>query len=294
MDAVNNIYQNISETIRKLTDNPLVHFLLFWLANSLAYVMAFGALSEILPSRLEWVSNAIFPICVFGGFVTSAAATWKDKSAIPSGKALANSTVVGLIGLFMLISLYTISFAFSPPKYITYQDFEVAKLNNVQVQEIQQLLDARGYITLNDLDTIGLTYSQKQTVKNLLDELGYVTKDDVEIIAQNIYLTQVALGATQTAIEKATSCYVTPEETYSTVYVRESDSESSAPLGAISGEQKLFVTAHNGGRINQDMWWLVEFGDDENGQVYGWIASSAVKEINEDECYKVEKSQGSN
>lgn len=285
----------MNETVEKLETiftrtfkSPVVNFFLFWSANIFVYISVFGALVDVLPPRLEWITNFIFPLCIFGGFVTSIIGVRKAKGKLPSVEAVVNAGLTTLMGLFVMVTIYTASFAIKPTQYITVDQFESAGLTPNQVAQLQNYLDRQGYITSQDLENINLNAEQKTKVTNILKELGFPTVAEVEFIAQ----TQIALVATQTAVAKATSCYITPEGGYSTVAVRSSPSDTSEMVGAFAEEQRLYVTGHNGGRTNQDRWWLVEFYNDGTNKTYGWVASWVVIEINESECVKVEKTPG--
>lgn len=269
-------------------ESPLANFFLFWGANVFAYVFVFDTLMGILPPRLVWVSNVAFPVCVLIGSLTSLIAVNKSKGILPSKEAVAKDIVIAALGLLVLMVLYVASFAIAPNPYIRIEDAEKMGLNPNQVAQVQSYLDEQGYITLRDLENINLTPEQKIAVNRVMSELGYVTEEDTKYIAQ----TQIALVVTQTAVAKLSSCYITPESTMSTVAVRKSPTDKSDYAGAISQGQTLYVVGHNGGRMNQDRWWLVEFGDNENEKLYGWVASWVVVEMNELECIKVEKTPG--
>ena len=279
------------DVFTKTMGNPLANFLFFWSANTVVYISAFGGLMDILPPRLDWISNVAFPLCVVGGFISSFVATNKTKDIIPSVEAVVKSAFVTFYGLLTLVTLYTLSFALAPTRYVTIEQFANAGLTAQQATEVQQILNSKGYISLSDLDTLNLSPLQKTSVKRILDDLGYVTVDDVEIISKNIAQTQIAIVATQTAIAKITQCYITPESGFANVAIRLSPSDKSDYGGAFSQGQKLYVVGHNGGRVNQDRWWLVEIGD-KSDKKYGWVASWVVTEINESECVKVEKAAG--
>lgn len=279
------------DVFSKTMGNPLVNFLFFWSANIAVYVSVFGGLMDVLPPRLDWISNIAFPLCVVAGFISSLIATNKTKDIIPSVEAVVKSAFVTLFGLLALVTLYTASFALAPTRYVTIEQFENAGLTAQQATQVQQILNSKGFISLSDLDTLNLTPIQQGSVKRILDDLGYATVDDVKIISQDIAQTQIAIVATQTAIAKITQCYVTPEDGFANVAIRISPSDKSDYVGAFSQDQKLYVVGHNGGRVNQDRWWLVEIGD-KSDKKYGWVASWVVTETNESECLKIEKSPG--
>lgn len=283
--------KSFADMMSKTMENPIINFLIFWSANVAVYISVFGGLMDVLPPRLAWVSNIAFPACVICGFISSAIAIYNTKDKLPSVEAIVKTAVITLVGMLALVSLYTASFAFSPTKYVTLDQFENAGLTTQQATQIQQILDAKGYIALSDLGTLELSPSQQISVKKLLDNMGYATIDDVKTISLNAAQTQIALVATQTAIAKLTQCYITPEIGFANVAIRLSPSDKSDYVGAFSQGQKLYVIGHNGGRINQDRWWLVKIGDDSDKQ-FGWVASWVVTEINEMECIKVEKAPG--
>lgn len=272
----------------KSFESPVANFLLFSAANILVYVTVFGGLMDVLPPRLVWVSSIAFPLCVISGFITSVIAVRKAKGILPSTEAVAKASVITILGLLVLVSLYVASFAITPTPYLTIEQFEDAGLNPNQVAQLQKYLDAQGYVTLRNLDNINLTTNQKIAVNKVMNELGYITEEDSKYIAQ----TQIALVVTQTAVARLSSCFITPEFGTSTVAVRQSPSDKSDYVGAFSEGQKLHVIGHNGGRMNQDRWWLVEFSNEGNDNQYGWVASWVVQEINESECIRVEKTPG--
>lgn len=283
--------KSITEVLTKTMESPVVNFLLFWAANVAVYISVFGGLMDVLPPRLDWLTNVAFPACVVGGFISSAIAIRRTKDILPSIEAVVKSAIITLLGMLVLVTLYTASFAFSPTRYVTLEQFESAGLTAQQATQIQKILDAKGYISLSELETLNLSPVQQSAVKRLLDDLGYATVDDVEKISANIAKTQIALVATQTAVAKFTQCYITPENGYANVAIRLSPSEKSDYVGAFAQGQNLYVIGHNGGRVNQDRWWLVEIGN-EPTKKYGWVASWVVTEINESECLKVEKAPG--
>lgn len=287
LDGLNDLFQQTSKA-------PILHFLLFLAVNIIVYVTTLGELTNVLPPRLEWVLNSILPACILGGLITSLISLGKTKEVIPSLEAIKTSGFITLFGLLVLIALYAMSFVIKPTKYITADEFAKAGLNESQILQIQEILKSQGYVSINDLNSINLTVEQKIAINKMLHDLGYVTQGDVEEISKNTAQTQIALVSTQTATAKLTSCYITPEDGTGTVAVRILASYKSDYLGAISEGQKLHVIGHNGGRMNQDRWWLVEFGDNDNNKQYGWVASWVVKEINESECIKIERAPGSN
>lgn len=283
--------KSLTDVVTKTMESPVVSFLLFWSANVWVYVSVFGGLMDVLPPRLDWITDIAFPACIVGGFISSAIAINRTKDIIPSVEAVVKAAIVTLFGMLVLVTLYTASFAFSPTKYVTLEQFESAGLTTQQATQIQKILDAKGYITLSELETLDLSPVQQSAVKKLLDDLGYVTADDAEKISESIAKTQIALVATQTAVAKITRCYITPESWYANVAIRLSPSDKSDYVGSFAQGQNLYVIGHNGGRINQDRWWLVEVGNEPNKK-YGWVASWVVTEINEMECVKVEKAPG--
>jgi len=280
--------ERIDSVFAKTFKSPVTNFFLFWAANILVYVSVFGGLMDVLPPRLAWISNIVFPLCVAGGFITSLIAVRKSKGKLPSLEAVVNAGTTTLMGLFALVTIYTASFAISPTQYVTIEQFEAAGLTPNQVAQIQTYLNNQGYVTTQDLENINLTNEQKVAVSNILSELGYVTQEDVVAIAQ----TQISLVATQTAIAKLTTCYITPEVGVGQVAIRNSPSDKSEFVGAFGEGQRLYVVGHNGGRVNQDRWWLVEITRDDIHKTYGWVASWVVTELNEVDCMRIEVTPG--
>jgi hypothetical protein len=266
----------------------VLNFFLFWVANAIVYMTVVGGIIDMMPPRLNWISNVAFPICILAGLVTSVIAVYKAHGVLLSLQEVAKSWFVTLVGLLVLIALYTLSFAFSPTIYVTMDQFETAGLTPTQLAQIQQFVTEKGYVSLSDLDHLNLTSEQKTVVTQLIVDLGFTTREDAAHIAQ----TEIAIVATQTAVARLSTCYITPELGLSTVAVRKAPSVNEAFLGAFSQGQRLHVIGHSGGRMNQDRWWLVEFAGNESDNRYGWVSSAVVTEIDEEACIKVEKAPG--
>jgi hypothetical protein len=177
--------------------NPIIHFLFFWGINTLVYVTAIGGLNDILPPRLDWIQNILFPFCVIGGFITSFIAYRKINGIITSKKAVITTLTTGMVGLLALTSLYAASFAFTPKIYVTAEQLANARLTPNQIVQIQEILTAQGYISFDNLSNINLTVDQQLAVKKVLDGLGYTTVGDVEKISKNIVTTQAGNGETK-------------------------------------------------------------------------------------------------
>ena len=270
----------------------LVSFFSLWLISSTAYMIALGALMDTVPPRLEWISKIILPATLVMGFFAAVVSSKRNQGTATTIETIAKDGVVTIVGAAILIVLYAISIIVSPNVYAT--ETEIATmlaetgLNPVQVYQIEQILLRQGYITLDDIKTIGLNPQQIRDMEDLLNEQGYVKNEQVVEIVK----TQNALVATQTAVAKETTCFVEPELNYNTVAIRQSPSPDASYVGCLVQGENLHVIGHNGGRVNQDRWWLVEVKHGDSVTVYGWVASWVVKEINELECVKVTQSPG--
>ena len=181
-----------------------------------------------------------------------------------------------------------------------------------QTDELNNFLQQKGFITKEDLENElvnrGLTDAQIKSLQPMLNK--FVTGEDARQIAQGeltaaaatfqMIQTETAIPAsTATAIAAKTAialaeCYIKPDPNISSVAVRNEPDKTNNHnvLGYIFAGQVLHVVAHNGGRIGQDLWWVVEFP--LNGELRdGWVLSSVVEEINTEACLRLPKARGS-
>jgi hypothetical protein len=268
--------------------NQNLNFLFYCLFNAFIFLGAFSILKDFWPTNVIWVGRYGILICLCLGFFVSIIQHYTTRNLASTAKRYIEAGIISVISLSIVIILYFISYLLHPTEYITVEQFAEAGLTSNQVDQIQLLLNKKGYITFEDLTNIELSDEQEASVINTLQSLGFTSVEDVEKIAEKV----IEKHATQTAIARLSSCYVTPESDITSVAIRESSSRDSKNIGTLSSGQKLHVVGHNGKRINQDLWWLVEYSNlDEI--YYGWVASSVVTEMNEIECLKLEQVPGS-
>lgn len=267
-------------------------FFLRWLTMSTVYLVTMGGLMDTVPSRLDWISTFVFPAGIVVGLIGSLIAVKQQKATDTTKDTLLKDGVITLVSTAVLIVLYFISIVTTPNIYVTESKLtsllDKIGLNVTQITQIEQIISSKGYISSDDLDSISLNEVQKKEVLTILDGAGFVNESEVIIIMA----TQDALIATQTAIANTFLCHIEAETGYNTISIRSSPSSDSNPIGYLVSGERLLVIGHDGKRINQDRWWLVEYGHDENSIKCGWIASWLVKEINEVECIQISPALG--
>ncbi|MCA9959303.1 MAG: SH3 domain-containing protein [Anaerolineales bacterium] len=163
---------------------------------------------------------------------------------------------------------------------------EAAGLTEEQRQDIGNIILDSGEITLDDLSRLGLNQTQMEQVRAILSEAGFLTEGDISNL-----LTAEANKATAAAVgTAAATCYIKPLDGYPRINIRRTPrQETGNEIGLLSQGEQLPVIGHNGGTINNDLWWLVKLPNrDENNQ-YGWIFSGVVHEINPSACVELDQ-----
>lgn len=179
----------------------IMHFGVFVLANVFVYTIGLGAIADVVPTRLQWITEAVFPISLVFGILTAAISTILSKNSVPSLKAIVNSTFITLGGFVVLFVLYFMSFLFNPTNYVSEEELKKMGLTETQAQQVKKLIEDEGFVTPEEMEQMGLSPKQKGEVVAYIKTQGYVTEEDVvKIIA-----TQKSIDATQAAIATATS-----------------------------------------------------------------------------------------
>lgn len=158
-----------------------------------------------------------------------------------------------------------------------------AGLTDGQIGDLSRFYIDNGQITLDDLVTLGLNQVQMEQIRNLLAAEGFLKEED-------LYTIQTREAQNATIEAEYNTCYVEPLSGYPRVNVRRTPNvDNSNWMDYLPEGMKLRVIGHNGGVINQDLWWLVELPNRDQNDRFGWIASDVVQEINPAICVTLEK-----
>jgi hypothetical protein len=280
----------------QLFNNYYLNLIAFSLFNIFLYITALGAIMDIAPPRLDWIHNYSLIFCLIAGIMTAIISTGKTQElAIP--KRIFESSIASILGLTVILALYFVSLVIYPEQYVSIESFQstlnTIGLNDNQLNIVEKAILSKGFITIEEVNKLGLNEIQKTDLLNTLKNYNYVT--DKQVV--NIIATQDTIKATESAIAtqeaKISTCFIETEADFHNVAIRDQPSVTiGKSISYLVEGEKLKAVGHNGGKININRWWLVEFGKGDE-QDYGWVSSYYVNEINEISCLQLPQTPGS-
>jgi len=206
---------------------------------------------------------------------------------------------LGVVGL--LLGMASLALACNAPINLTTpappaQMIQTAVPGLTSEQADQILENARddGFVTQDELAELGLNAKQIGEVAAMLGDLGLINATQSAGIAvgvsgtvfyqESTKVAEYAVFATQTV--DAGTCYVTAAKNISSVNIRRGPSTATDAIGYLTQSGQLKVIGHNNAPNDVDLWWQVEFNQNEE-LLSGWVAANAVKTIHQVGCQRV-------
>jgi hypothetical protein len=294
----------------KFGRNTAIQFIIAWIVSFIVLITTFSLFSNLVPAPVQRIFEYSIPISIVLSLISVSAGNFTRE---PRRFAVIFSGILALV--ITGISIITIAM----PDLVLQEDFasiqtDVKRLQSTverlqdfnlspsELEKLTRILQEQGFVTSNELDQIFGDERLQQEVLTVLHENNYVTAQELEsyttheevvAIVQAESTRVAAQSASATATSIASTCYLEPLPEFANVGIRKSPEVRDDNLIRVlyKGDQ-IIAIGHNGRTVNVVRWWLVEFWNGENS-VYGWLASSAVKEVTETSCSLLEQVPGS-
>jgi hypothetical protein len=296
-------------------------FLVAWIGGFFFLMATFQLFTDQVPPLVQSIFQYSIPISVALSLIATILGSLSRNTPREARNfALIFSGIIALI--ITIVSMVTAAF----PKLVSLEQFELLQadvselesevdrlqttvtklqefdLNPSQLTRLAEVLSEQGFVTSSDLEEIFSGETLQREVLEILKTNNYVTvqelseyttEEDVLAIVQAQGTAVAIQNAEATSAAQAIACYIEPVSGYNSVGIRSSPEVRDDNLMRVlyKGERMVAV-GHNGRTVNVDRWWLVKFSDGTN-EVFGWISSTAVKEISEHSCGLVEQVPGS-
>lgn len=286
------------------------HKIIIWLISFLTFLSIFNIATPFIPifsgvgiplsailSTLVWMIMLRKPRPEKIGEVN------KPQEEPESSKSINVTTMITIAGglIVILIILVYVFSQFVPSK----GDFQkildnqrTAGLNPTERRELEEaILKVVNDIKKEEEKREALNSEiVDETVNRILAERNFLNRDEVQKLVEEIIVgldskyvkKDEGIPSLPTLTPQDPSCLITPLNHYPSVAIRKSPIENATYIDTLYQGRQMFVIGHNGGEVNRTRWWLVQVDDN----VYGWINSSVVTEIDEVNCMRLKQFPG--